>query len=265
MNTRLFLIISLLGLGIFAGYVNARSPMNIYEAVLIEDNQHTPNISTEELRTILADKSATVFDVRTFKEYAIDHIPGALNVSAKPGVTREEYISDIAEIGRLVRENKTAPVVLYCSGPFCGKSKRVAKELVAAGYTNVRRYQLGIPVWRALGGVTEIELEGAKYVVEKDLTAVFIDTRDLGKFRAGTLPNARSLSRSRVEPGKGGKEVKRAKKDGRLPMEDHNTRIIVFGRDGMQAKPVAEALGKNAFHNVSYFSGTFETLRAALR
>ena len=161
--------------------------------------------------------------------------------------------------------DKTAPVVLYCSGPFCGKGGRVAKELVEAGYTNVRRYQLGIPIWRGLGGVTETELEGVQYVVGKDKTAVLIDTRDPEEFRAGTLQNARNLPQSRVEPGKGGKEVKEAKEDGRLPMEDHNTRIVVFGRDGAQARPVAEALAKNAFHNVSYFSGTFEQLRSALK
>ena len=42
--------------------------------------------------------------------------------------------------------------MLYCNGPYCGKSKRLSADLAAAGYTNVRRYQLGIPIWRALGG-----------------------------------------------------------------------------------------------------------------
>jgi hypothetical protein len=51
-------------------------------------------------------------------------------------------------------------IVLYCNGPFCGKSKRLATELLETGYTYVRRYQLGILVWRALGGLTEIELDG---------------------------------------------------------------------------------------------------------
>jgi hypothetical protein len=48
----------------------------------------------------------------------------------------------------------------------------------------VRRYQLGIPVWRALGGLTEIELEGLRYVLEGDRTAVFIDARDPKEFAA---------------------------------------------------------------------------------
>jgi hypothetical protein len=64
-----------------------------------------------------------------------------------------------------------------------------------------------------------------------------------------------------VKPGKDVGEVKKAKDDGRLPMEDHNTRIIVFGRDEAQAKAVAEAIAREAFHNVSYFAGSLEQLQ----
>jgi rhodanese-related sulfurtransferase len=86
-------------------------------------------------------------------------------------------VSDVAEIGRIVGNNKATPLVLYCNGPFCGKSKRLAKELMEAGYANVRRYQLGIPAWRALVGLSEIELAGVRYVFTSDKTAVFFDTR----------------------------------------------------------------------------------------
>jgi hypothetical protein len=44
-------------------------------------------------------------------------------------------------------------------------------------------------------------------------------------------------------------------------MEDHNTRIIVFGRDSAQAQAVTGAIAKEAFHNVSYFGGSFDELR----
>jgi hypothetical protein len=43
------------------------------------------------------------------------------------------------------------------------EDERLAEELLGAGFTSVRRYQLGMPVWRALGGLTEIRLEGVKY------------------------------------------------------------------------------------------------------
>ncbi len=127
------------------------------------------------------------------------------------------------------------------------------------------RYQLGIPVWRALGGVTQIERWGIKYVYENDKTAVFLDVRDPEEFRAGSTPNARNLPRSGVQPGvKDVGEIRAAKNDGRLPYEDHNTRIIVFGKDAKQALEVAEALAWEAFHNVAYFAGSFEEFKATL-
>jgi rhodanese-related sulfurtransferase len=247
------------------GRVEAQAAASIRDAVLGERGQATAEISTDELTRALADRSATVLDARPYAEYAISHIPGALNVAPKPGVPASAYVSDVAEIGRLLHEDRTAPVVLYCNGPHCGKSKRLAAELVAAGYRNVRRYQLGIPVWRALGGVCEIEPAGMRHVLGQDQTAVVIDARPAASFAAGSLPQARNIPRELVLPGKDTGEVRRAKDDGRLPMEDHNTRIVVAGRDAQEARYVAEALAREAFHNVSYFPGVFEEARKGLQ
>lgn len=244
---------------------HGQTPGNIFQATLEESGQRTVEVSTETLKAILADKSAVVLDTRPFREFAISHIPSAVNVAAKPGVPMSAYVSDVAEIGRLLQEKKETLLVLYCNGPYCGKSKRLAEELLAAGYTNVRRYQLGIPVWRALGGLTEIEPEGLRHVVANDRTTVLIDAREADVFRSGTLPNARNIPRSGVLEGKDVGEVKRAKDDGRLPMEDHNTRLIVIGRDVAEARYVAEALSREAFHNVAYFHGSFQEAQATLR
>src|SRR5437868_2088332 len=125
---------------LFTVCLSAQSAPNIHSATLGESNPKTAEISTEELRHILADKSATVFDVRPATEFAISHIPGATNVSQKPGTSKALYVSDVAEIGRVMGGDKAKPVVLYCNGPFCGKSKRVSEELLAAGFNNVKRY-----------------------------------------------------------------------------------------------------------------------------
>lgn len=263
MNRRL----ALLALALMGPVVSAHGQTSgtIFEATLGESGQRTAEVSTVQLKRLLADRSAVVLDTRPFREFAISHIPGARNVAAKPGVPMSAYVSDVAEIGRLVEGKKETPLILYCNGPYCGKSKRLADELLAAGYSNVRRYQLGIPVWRALGGLTEIEADGLRHVVTNDRTAVLIDVRELDAFRSGTLPNARSIPRSGVLEGKDVGEVKRAKDDGRLPMEDHNTRLVVIGRDAAAARFVAEALAREAFHNVAYFRGTFDEARAVLR
>jgi rhodanese-related sulfurtransferase len=249
---------------IVAAESRGQAQPSVFQGVVGAPGQKTEELSTEGLKRILADGSALVLDTRPHAEYAMSHIPGARNVAARPGVSKSMYVSDIAEIGRIVDGDKNRPLVLYCNGPFCGKSGRLAEELLAAGYSNVRRYQLGIPVWRALGGLTVIEPDGLRRVVADDRTAVIIDTREPAAFQAGSLPGARNLPRSGVLEGKDVGEVRRAKDDGRLPMEDHNTRLIVVGADVAEARHVAEALAREAFHNVAYFPGSLEDARSSL-
>jgi len=262
-RTRLLELGGLLGLLVLATAAGQAVP-TIFDAVIGESGQSTTEVSTEELRRILAGNSALVLDARPFREYAMSHIPGALNVAPKPGVPMSMYVSDVAEIDRLVHQHKDTAMVLYCNGPYCGKSKRLAAELVAAGYTKVRRYQLGIPVWRALGGVTQIEPEGLRKVLANDHTAVVVDVREPQERQANVLPNAQPIPRSAVLEGKDVGEIKRAKDDGRLPMDDHNTRLVVIG-GAVPARYVAEALAREAFHNVSYFAGSLDEARAALK
>ena len=118
MKKRIFLIAILLAIGPFIISANAGSSYDIYKATLIEPNEKTPNISTDELQRILEEKSATVFDARSPKEYAIDHIPGAVNVRGKPGGPKAGtgYVSDLDAIGRHVGYNKAVSIVVYCSG-----------------------------------------------------------------------------------------------------------------------------------------------------
>ena len=226
---------------------------SIYQTTLQESGQATAEVSTEELQQILKSGSAVVFDARPVEEYAMSHIPGVLNVAQKPGMPLSQYTSDVAEIGRLLQEQRSTPIVLYCNGPFCGKSKRLAADLLAAGYTNVRRYQLGMPVWRALVGLAEIELSAVQQIYGSDDTAVFVDARP--GMAHGTIRGAVHIPLT---------EVAAAKDDGRLPMLDHNTRIIVFGENGTEARDVAASLAKNAFANVTFFGGSIDQLRVSL-
>jgi rhodanese-related sulfurtransferase len=238
---------------------------DISTATLAETGVKTPEISTQELREVLANRSATLLDARPRAEYAVSHIPGALNVSAKSGVPMSTYVSDVAEIGWLVNDRKDTPLVLYCNGPFCGKSKRLSEELVAAGFTSVRRYQLGIPVWRALGGVTQIEPDAIGRVARDDRTAVFIDARPAEAFAKGSVSGARNIPRSLVLQGRDVGELKKAKDDNRLPMNDHNTRIVVFADSPGDARFVADQIAREAFHNVSFFAGPAQEAQDAAR
>ena len=234
------------------------------QSVAEQPGTGVPEISTEELQRVLHDQSAIVLDTRPHLEWSLSHIPGAVNVAPKPGVSIALYTSDEKEVGRIVGGDKSQALVLYCNGPYCGKSKRVAKDLLDTGYADVRRYQLGAPVWRALVGIMVIEPDGVRHVFNNDQTAVWIDVRDPAEFSEGSIAGARNLPRSLVLPEKDTGEVFAAKNDGRLPMQDHNTRIIVFGQTSEQASEVAKALAREAFHNVTYFAESYEELNVSL-
>src|SRR6476659_7055395 len=100
-----------------------------------------------------------------------------------------------------------------------------------------------------------IEPDGVRYVRNGAGTAVFVDARSAEELQSGSLAGARNIPLA---------EVTTAKDDGRLPMEDHNTRIIVFGAGADQARGVTAELAKNAFHNVAFFTGTLDDLVAGL-
>jgi rhodanese-related sulfurtransferase len=245
--------------------VDAQPSPNIHCATLGEVNPKTLEISTDELRQILAGKSAIVFDVRPSLEFSISHIPGAVNVAQKPGTSKALYVSDVAEIGRILGGDKSKAIVLYCNGPFCGKSKRVSEDLLTAGFTNVRRYQLGMPIWRALVGVSQIEAEGVRYVRQGDRTAVWLDTRSPAEFTKGSLPGAKRIALDVTKGGKDNPAMQQAKNDATLPVEDHNTRIIVFGNDLQDVQAIADALAKEAFNNVAFFAGKYAELAEAIK
>ncbi len=223
-------------------------PPNVFDGVL-SNVAGSSEISTARLRAALNDASAVILDARPYEEYAISHIPGARAVPAKAGTTPALYVGDAAEVAKSIPD-KTQPLILYCNGLFCGRSERLEDDLTKLGYQNVRRYQLGAPGWRALGGVMQVEKPALLRLLAQDATSVLID----GRARAGLRPRIRNAVSIPLP------EASKAKDDGRLPMTDHNTRIFVVGTNGAEARAVAEAIVHDAFHNVTFFGGAITDL-----
>src|ERR1700686_348392 len=230
--------------------VQAQCPAtpNIFQASLLEPPQPGKELSTEQLQHILAAGSMPVFDVRFELEYAISHIAGAINI---PPVNNTSVDREVSQITALFPNNSHAEFVLTCNGPFCGKSKRVAAALALAGYDNFDRYQLGLPVWRALGNTVQTDFDGFAYIFNRDRTAVYVDARTPQDFLADTVTCAVN-----VQPG----EAAAANDDGRLPLWDKGARVVVFADDPQLAKKVASEIAKKAYWSSSYFSGTFADL-----
>jgi len=234
--------ISLTCTAALAHSAHAQSTPTIFQTTLQESGQATPEISTEELQQILANGSEPVLDVRSALEYAIAHIPGSINIP-------ELEVAKIMEL-----YSAGTPMILTCNGPFCGKSKRTSEQLVANQYVNVRRYQLGMPVWRALGNTVQTDLAGFAYIVRGDHTAVFVDARTPQEFQSKTVHCAVNIQAG---------EATAANDDGRLPKWDKGTRVVIFADNAGDAKKVAAEIAKKAYWNSSYFGGSFAGLRRA--
>jgi rhodanese-related sulfurtransferase len=233
-------LLAALCLFITATPLAAQQASPIALATLAEPNPVTPEISTQELEQILEQGSIPVLDVRSAQEYAIAHIRGSRNF----------YEKEIEQI-TAAYPDKAASLVFYCNGPYCGKSRRLSEELVKRGYTKIRRYQLGLPVWRALGHTVQTDLAGARYVMAGDQTAVWVDVRSPDAFRKGSLPRAVNVRQG---------EAEQANEDGRLPRKDKGTRVIVFGESAAEAQAVAEEIARKAYWNSSFFGGTYNDL-----
>lgn len=82
--------------------------------------------------------TVTILDVRPADEFALGHLPGALNIPLRALQSR---------LPELKRDNE---VVAYCRGPYCVLSYEAVAMLRKRGF-NARRLEDGFPEWRAAG------------------------------------------------------------------------------------------------------------------
>lgn len=95
-------------------------------------------VTRDDLFSRLKDGLVTILDVRPEDEFAIGHIPGALNI---PFVELER------RLGELPQDRE---VVAYCRGPYCVLSFEAVAALRTRGFL-VRRLEDGYPEWKAAG------------------------------------------------------------------------------------------------------------------
>jgi ArsR family transcriptional regulator len=95
-------------------------------------------VSREDMASRLRDGLVTVLDVRPEDEFALGHLPGALNI---PLSKLERRLSELPA---------DREIVAYCRGPYCVLSFEAVAALRARGYL-VRRLEDGYPEWKAAG------------------------------------------------------------------------------------------------------------------
>ncbi len=95
-------------------------------------------VSRRELKKRMTAGTVTVLDVRPAEEFALGHVPGAVNIPT-------------AELKRRLSElPRSKEIVAYCRGPYCVFAFEAVAALRAAGY-KARRLEDGLPHWRAAG------------------------------------------------------------------------------------------------------------------
>ena len=103
-----------------------------------EERDALEPVSRDELMRRLRAGSVTVLDVRPPDEFALGHIPGAVNVP----------LSALSQ--RLSAFKRSREIIAYCRGAYCVLSFEAVALLREKGF-KVRRLEDGMPEWRVAG------------------------------------------------------------------------------------------------------------------
>jgi rhodanese-related sulfurtransferase/predicted transcriptional regulator len=95
-------------------------------------------VSRKELLKRSRAGDVTVLDVRPEDEFALGHLPGAVNIPLR------------ALEARLSELDPSQEIVAYCRGPYCVLSYEAVAALRGRGF-KARRLEDGLPEWRAAG------------------------------------------------------------------------------------------------------------------
>jgi rhodanese-related sulfurtransferase/DNA-binding transcriptional ArsR family regulator len=99
-------------------------------------------VTRKQLQKLIREGAVTVLDVRPPDEFALGHVPGAVNIPLR--VLKQ----------RLAEINPDREIVAYCRGEYCVLSFEAVALLRARGF-KVRRLEDGLPEWRAAGFPTK--------------------------------------------------------------------------------------------------------------
>jgi len=98
-------------------------------------------IGTAEAARYLSTGRALFVDAREIERYRAGHIISAVSLPFEEGVVPG------AAVATLMR--RAPAVIIYCDGPECRASQRLAERLRDLGYGRLRLYEEGYPAWEA--------------------------------------------------------------------------------------------------------------------
>jgi 3-mercaptopyruvate sulfurtransferase SseA len=104
-----------------------------------------------EVRLLVPDtppRSFVLFDVRHYRDYGLGHVPGAVNLQSN--VFADSLDSALARWWPAV-DRSSMPVVVYCYGASCIRSRNCSTIAARAGFMNTERFYGGIEEWKGIG------------------------------------------------------------------------------------------------------------------
>ena len=118
----------------------AQQNLSVVDDILQElsDGTVSEPITRAELDARLNEGSVTLLDMRPEDEFAMGHIPGAVQV-------------DLSGLDAMAANlNTTSEIIAYCRGPYCVYAHQAVARLRQLGL-EARRLEGGLPEWRADG------------------------------------------------------------------------------------------------------------------
>jgi len=220
---------------------------------LIVTDNYIKNLLSEGYVINAQKKPYLILDARPYTMYFEGHIPNS--IAAPDDIFVEKLLAAMPK-------NKDTELITYCGGFFCGKSHKVANILVDNGYTNVKVFAGGMPVWtkanlpvfgtKSSGATFDLSaqqgpirgLTPAEWQAKMKGNYVVLDVRTAGERENGAIKGSLHIPSGDI------------KKDpqaiaSQLPT-DKNTTILIHCASGVRASSVIDdivGLGyKNAFY-----------------
>ncbi len=140
-------------------------------------------------------ENVLIIDSRPYKtKHALGYIPTSVSIPDS------EFDKRVAELPK----DKGALLIFYCEGYACKLSHNSARKAEALGYTNVKVYAGGYPVWKVEGRYLAIGTPVVEEMMASGKPYLLVDSRPFKtKFQQGSIPTAISLPDSEFEARKG--------------------------------------------------------------
>lgn len=216
--------------------------------------EHVKDLILESYVTRVDYAPYLLIDARSYKTYFEEHIPNS--IQADDLVFLQKYLSAMPS-------NKNTEIIIYCGGFSCHKSHSIAHDLANDGYTNVKVFAGGMPVWKenklptfgmkGVGGefnVSEGKVNRAltpeQFTDKISVGATVLDVRTYDERSHGSIPDSINIPDSEIHADP------QAIVD-RLP-PDKNTMIVIHCASGARAAGVVDKIVDLGYTNTYYLN-----------